>query len=49
MMTLTIIADVLWLHHGQYVSYTNISISVCDDVSIRAKQEEEILSFKAIE
>ena len=47
MMTLTIIVDVLWLHHGQYVSYTNISISVCD-VSIRAKQEEEILSFKAI-
>ena len=47
MMTLTIIADVLWLHHGQYVSYTNISISVCD-VSIRAKQEDEILSLKAI-
>jgi hypothetical protein len=48
MMSLTIMADVLWLHHGQYVSYIDVSISVCD-VSIRAKQEKEILSLKTIE
>lgn len=48
MMGLTIMADVLWLHHGQYVSYIDVSISVCD-VSIRAKQEEEILSLKTVE
>jgi hypothetical protein len=48
MRTLTIMADVLWLHHRQYVSYLDVSISVCD-VSIRAKQEEEILSLEAIE
>jgi hypothetical protein len=35
-------------HHGQDVSYIDVSISVCD-VSIRAKQEEEILSLKTIE
>jgi hypothetical protein len=45
MMSLTIMADVLWLHHGQYVFYIDVSISVCD-VSIGAKQEEEILSLK---
>jgi hypothetical protein len=45
MMSLTIMADVLWLHHGQYVLYIDVSISVCD-VSIRAKQKEEILSLK---
>jgi hypothetical protein len=48
MMSLTIMVDVLSLHHGQYVSYIDVSISVCD-VSIRAKQEEEILSLKTIE
>lgn len=47
MMSLTIIADIHWLHHRQYVYYIDISISVCD-ISIRAKQEDEILSLKAV-
>ena len=48
-MSLTMMADVLGLHHGLYVSYIDVSINVCD-VFIRAKQEEEeILSLKAIE
>jgi len=47
-MSLTMMADILGLHHGLYVSYIDVSINVCD-VSIRAKQEEEILSLKAIE
>ena len=48
-MSLTMMADILGLHHRLYVSYIDVSINVCD-VSIRAKQEEEeILSLKAIE
>ena len=49
-MSLTMmVTDALWLHHGLYVSYIDVSINACD-VSIRAKQEEEeILSLKAIE
>jgi hypothetical protein len=39
-MSLTMMTDVLGLHHGLYVSYVDVSINVCD-VSIRAKQEEE--------
>jgi hypothetical protein len=30
MMSLTIMVDVLSLHHGQYVSYIDVSTSVCD-------------------
>jgi len=44
MLSLTIRVDIHWLHHGQYMYYIDVSISVCD-VSIRDKQEEEILSL----
>ena len=48
-MSLTIMADVLGLHHGLYVSYIDVSINMCD-VSIRAKQVEgRFFSLKAIE